>query len=121
MTELVDRIVARVGVDRATAEKAVGIVLDFLSKEGPADKVQLLLAKLPGHEPLITAASNDGGGLFGNVGGIMGVGSRLMGAGLGMGDIQNVIKELVVYSREKSAGEALTDIAASIPGLGQYI
>jgi hypothetical protein len=121
MTELVDRIVARVGVDRETAEKAVGIILDFLSKEGPADKVQVLLAKLPGHEALIASASNDGGGLFGNVGGIMGVGSRLMGAGLGMGEIQSVIKELVVYSREKGAGDALADIAASIPGLGQYI
>jgi hypothetical protein len=121
MTELVDRIVARVGVDPATAEKAVGIILDFLSKEGPADKVQVLLAKLAGHDSLIAAASNDGGGLFGNVGGIMGVGSRLMGVGLGMGDIQSVIKELVVYAREKGAGDALADIAASIPGLGQYV
>ena len=121
MTELVDRIVARVGVDTATAEKSVGIILDFLSKEGPPDKVQVLLAKLPGHEALIANAANDGGGLFGNVGGIMGVGSRLMGAGLGMGDIQNVIKELVVYAREKGAGDALADIAASIPGLSQYV
>ena len=121
MTELVDRIVARVGVDRGTAEKAVGIILDFLSKEGPADKVKTLLAKLPGHEAMIASAANDGGGLFGNVGGIMGVGSRLMGAGLGMGDIQTVIKELVVYAREKGAGDALSDIAAAIPGLSQYI
>src|SRR5438132_531964 len=121
MTELVDRIVARVGVERATAEKAVGIILDFLSKEGPQDKVQVLLAKLPGHEAMMASASDDGGGLFGNVGGIMGVGSRLMGAGLGMSEIQSVIKELVIYSREKAAGDALADIATSIPGLGQYI
>ncbi len=57
MTELVDRIVARVDVDRAVAEKAVGIILDFLSKEGPADKVQDLLAHLPGHDALIAQAN----------------------------------------------------------------
>ncbi len=121
MTELVDRIVARVDVDRAVAEKAVGIILDFLSKEGPADKVQDLLAHLPGHDALIAQARADGGGLFGGVGGIMGVGSRLMGAGLGMGEIQNVIRELVSYSRERGAADALGEIAASIPGLSQYV
>jgi hypothetical protein len=121
MTELVDRIVARTGVDNATAEKAVGIILDFLSKEGPPDKVQALLARLPGHDALIASANAEGGGLFGNVGGIMGVGSRLMGAGLGMGDIQEVIRELVAYSRDKGAADELSDVAASIPGLSQYL
>jgi hypothetical protein len=121
MTELVDRVIARTGLDRATAEKAVGIILDFLSKEGPANKVQDLLARLPGHDALIASASAEGGGMFGNVGGIMGVGSRLMGAGLGMGEIQDVIRELVAYGRDKGASDALSDIAASIPGLSQYI
>ena len=40
MSELVDRVVSNVGLDRPTAEKAVGIILDFLSTEGPADKVR---------------------------------------------------------------------------------
>ena len=39
MVELVDRIATSTGLDRTVAEKAIGIVLDFLSKEGPADKV----------------------------------------------------------------------------------
>ena len=33
MDELIGRLVADVGVDRAAAEKAVGIILDFLAKE----------------------------------------------------------------------------------------
>jgi len=37
MDELLDRLVANVGVDRAVAEKAVGIILAFLLKEGPPD------------------------------------------------------------------------------------
>lgn len=121
MSDLVDRVVARVGVERATAEKSLGIILDFLSKEGPADKVPALLARLPGHEALIAAGAGTGGGPFGNMGGIMGVGSRLMGAGLGMGQIQEVIHELTAYCREQGAGDLLTEISASIPGLNQYI
>ena len=59
MDELVDRIVAQVGVDRTVAEKAVGIIFDFLSKEGPADKVQALLDQLPGaNEAVATARAN---------------------------------------------------------------
>ena len=33
MDELIDRLMANVGVDRAAAEKAVFIILDFLRKE----------------------------------------------------------------------------------------
>ena len=47
MDELIARLVADVGIDRAAAEKAVGIILDFLVKEGPADKVQPLLGQAP--------------------------------------------------------------------------
>jgi hypothetical protein len=120
MTELVDRIVERVGIDRPLAEKTVGIILDFLSKEGPAEKVQELFAQIPGHQELI-AAAGEGGGMFGGMGGIMGVGSRLMGAGLGMDQIQSVTRELMSYSRDKGAGRTLSDIAAAIPGLNQFI
>jgi hypothetical protein len=121
MTELIDRVVSQVGIDRPIAEKAVGIILDFLSKEGAPEKVQALLARLPGHETLIADAAGESGGMFASMGGIMGVGSRLMGLGLGMGEIQNVIRELMAYAREQGAGDALTDIAASIPGLSAYI
>src|SRR5580704_15114098 len=103
MDELVDRIAANVGVDRAVAEKSVGIIFDFLAKEGPTDKVLALLDRLPGANAAMTAArSDDGGGMLGSMGGIMGVGSRLMSAGLGMGEIQGVTRELMAYAREKA-------------------
>ena len=79
MDELIGRLVADVGVDRAAAETAVGIVLDFLAKEGPADKMQLLVAKLPGAEALMQKAAAEGGG--GGMGGVMGAGMRMMSAG----------------------------------------
>ena len=64
MDELIGRLVANVGVGKATAEKAVGIILDFLSKEGPPDKVRPLIDKLPGAAALIQAqqASDASGG-----------------------------------------------------------
>src|ERR1700684_2972250 len=93
MDELIARLVADIGIDLSAAEKAVGIILDFLVKEGPADKVQPLLAKLPGAEALIqkTAAEGGGGLMGGNlVGGVMGAGMRMMSAGLSMGQVQSV-------------------------------
>ena len=122
MDELVDRIVANVGVDRSVAEKSVGIIFDFLSKEGPADKVHALLDQLPGADAAIAAArADDAGGVFGSMGGIMGVGSRLMSAGLGMGEIQGVTRELIAYAREKAGDEAVGEIVGAVPGLGQFI
>jgi len=122
MDELVDRIVARVGVDRTVAEKCVGIIFDFLSKEGPTEKVHALLDRLPGADAALAAArANDAGGMFGSMGGIMGVGSRLMAAGLGMGEIQGVTHELMTYAREKAGDEAVGEIVAAVPGLSQFI
>src|SRR5471032_3704527 len=66
MNELVARLVAKVGVDQTAAEKSVAIILDFLRKEGPADKVQALIDRLPGAEALLQAqqGANAGGGMF---------------------------------------------------------
>jgi len=122
MDELIARIVSNVGIERPVAERAVGIILDFLATEGPADKVQTLLARLPGAAEAAAAAhAEGGGGLFGGMGGIMGVGSRLMSAGLGMGEIQGVTHEIIGYAREKAGNEDLDAIVEAIPGLSQYI
>ena len=62
MDELIGRVVAETGIDRAAAEKAIGIILDFLVKEGPADKVRPLLAKLPGADALMQSAASESAG-----------------------------------------------------------
>ena len=122
MDELIQRLVANIGVDQATAEKSLGIILDFLSKEGPADKVQTLLAAMPGSEALIAAArEGDGGGLFGGMGGVMAVGSRMMAVGLGMGQIQGITRETIAYAREKAGEDVVGEIVGAIPGLSQFV
>jgi hypothetical protein len=113
------------GIDRAAAEKAVGIILDFLVKEGPADKVQPLLAKLPGAEALMQKAAGESGGLGGlmggAMGGVMGAGMKMMSAGLSMGQVQSVTKAVIAYSREKVGEDAVGEIVAAIPGLAQFV
>lgn len=118
MDELLDRLVGKVGVDRGVAEKAVGIILAFLLKEGPADKVQALINQMPGADAAMQAAATEGG--FG-MGGIMGVGTKLMAAGLGMDQMRGVTSEIIAFAREKVGEDAVGEIVGSIPGLGQFI
>ena len=117
---MVARVVADTGIDRTAAEKAVGIILDFLAKEGPADKVQSLLAKLPGAEILMQKAASEGasGGLMG---GVMGAGMRMMSAGLSMGQVQSLTRAVIAYTREKAGEDAVGEIVAAIPGLAQFV
>jgi hypothetical protein len=120
MDELVGRLVANVGVDRAAAEKAVGIILDFLVKEGPADKVQPLIERLPGAQALLqSTAASDTGGTFG-MGGIMGAGTRMMAAGLSLSQVQAVTREVIAYTREKAGEDAVGEIVGAVPGLAQF-
>jgi hypothetical protein len=122
MDELIGRIVTNVGIERPAAERAVGIILDFLATDGPADKVPRLLARLPGADDAVAAARAEAsGGAFGGMGGIMGVGSRLMSVGLGMSEIQGVTREILSYARENAGDEDLDGIIDAIPGLRNFV
>ena len=69
MEELVGRVVAAAGIERTVAERAIGIILDFLATEGPPDNVANLIARLPGAAEAIEATrAGAGGGMFGLVG-----------------------------------------------------
>src|SRR5882724_5872791 len=107
MEELIGRLVANIGVDRTAATTAVGIILQFLIKEGPADKVKALIDKLPGAEAAVNAAPPDtsSGGVFG--GGIMAAGSRMMAAGLSMSEVQAITRETIGYAREQAGEDAV--------------
>lgn len=120
MDELIGRLVANVGVERSAAEKAVIIILDFLRKEGPPDKVGNLIDGLPGAEALLANQSEAGGGKF-SMGGIMGAGTKMMAAGLSMGQVQGVTREIIAYAREKIGDDAVGEIVGAIPGLSQFV
>jgi len=118
MDELIGRLVDSAGIDKATAEKTVAIILDFLNKEAPAETVRPLIDALPGAAALIETEQADGGFAMG---GLMGAGSRMMAAGLGMGQIEGVTRAFIAYAREKAGDEAVGAVVGAIPGLGQYI
>jgi hypothetical protein len=120
MDELVGQLAAKAGIDDAVAMKTVGIILNFLRSEGPADKVQALIDKIPGAEAAI-AASNNGGGLGRLMGGgLMALGTKLMGLGLGMGEIQNIARELFRFGRDKIGADQMGEIISGTPGLSQF-
>ena len=125
MDELISRITAATGLDAATAEKAVGIILAFLRKEGPATEVGQLFAAMPGAEAAATANADTGGGglagMLGMGGGVMALGQKLMGAGVGMGQMQPLGRELFAYGREKAGEDVMGPIVGSIPGLSQFV
>ena len=121
MDELVERLMTTADLDRPHAEKAIGIILDFLVKEGPADKVQQLMEGMPGSERLLRAAQEEpAGGMLGGMGGLMGAANRLMGAGLSMGQVQTVTREFIAFSREKAGEDAVGEVVGAIPGLGAF-
>lgn len=135
MQELVDRISDRVGVDPAVSEKAVSIILNFLKAEAPPEAVAKVFAAMPGAEAVLEApAAEPGGkgGLLGTIGGLLGglVGGGMGGimaaftmlsdAGLDMGQVQAVVREVVSFSREKAGDELTDEVIGSIPGLAQF-
>lgn len=120
MDELIDRLAEKAGVDKAVAEKTLGAILGFLRKEGPAEQVQALLDKIPGAEAAIKA-SGSGSGFAGMLGGgIMALGAKLMGFGLGMGDIQAIGRELFRFGRDKIGADSMNTIIAETPGLSKF-
>lgn len=120
MDELIGLLAAKAGIDSAVAEKTIGIMLGFLRNEGPSQQVQALIDGIPGAEAAI-AASRTGGGLSRLMGGgLMAVGSRLMGLGLGITDIQAVARELFRFGRDKIGADQMSAIVAGTPGLSQF-
>jgi hypothetical protein len=131
MDELIAKLTQATGIDEATARNAVGIILNFLRKEAPTEHVDKAVAAIPGAEAAQqeAAASGGGGGLMGGIGGLMGGGAgglmalagQLTSAGLSMGQMQAVGKEIFAFVREKAGEDTVGAIVAAVPGLAQFV
>lgn len=127
MDELLARVTGATGLEVSIATKAIGIILAFLKKEGPATEVQRLLAAMPGSELALSQAEQGGaaqgvaGAVSGMGGGVMALGTQLMAAGVSMGDMQPLGRELFAYGREKAGEDVMGAIVGSIPGLSQFV
>lgn len=114
MDELVEQISSNTGIDPETARNAIGIVFKFLLDQGKGNKVQELIKSLPGSEEAVAAAPDVGGG-------VMGVFNGLTAIGLGMGQIQEVTREVIAFANTHVGDDAVREIVGSIPGLNQFV
>jgi len=104
-------------LDRAGVVAALGVppeqVIDVMALRGDS------IDNIPGAEAAI-AASGSGGGLSRLMGGgLMALGAKLMGLGLGMAQIQNIARELFRFGRDKIGADQMGEIIAGTPGLKQ--
>jgi len=124
MDQLIATIADKVGIDAELAKKAVSIILSFLNKDGPQDLVQQVMEAMPGASELIEADEGGGGGLLGGlVGnmGAMGALNQLTSAGLDMGQVTGVTREVISYAKEHAGEDVVDEIVGSIPGLSQVV
>ena len=135
MDNLIARVAAAANMTPEVARKAVALVGDFIQREAPEEAVRDLFDKAPEFRAIIASSTRTGGegmgadlkGLMGVAagtmggGGLMALGAELMGLGLGMDQIQTVGKEVFGYARQVAGDQTVGEIAASIPGLSQFI
>jgi len=87
--------------------------------EEPPDKVRPLLARLGGAETLLRLAASDNAGGFG-MSEAIGAGMRTMAAGLSMGQIQSVGREVLLYAREQVGAETVDKTVVAFLGPSQF-
>jgi hypothetical protein len=125
MSEALSNLAAMVGINESVARKAAGVILSFLKKEGPQAPVQKLMENFPEAETLILEAESASGGALSNMmsafgGGIMGVGTKLMGLGLNMSQVQQFSRAVFVLGKQYAGEEVMSELVAEIPGLSQF-
>ena len=124
MEELIAGIAEKVGIDEGVARKAIAIILNFISKDGPQDLVSQVLDQMPGARDVMASEEGGDGGLLGGIVGSMGAMgalTQLTSAGLDMGQVTTVTRELIDYAKERAGEDVVDEIVASIPGLNQVV
>ncbi len=129
MNEIVSKIADQTGISPELAEKAVGMMLGFLQREGEDGPIAKMIESLPGAIDLVARFNGEGqgkgllGGLMSAIGGggIMGLGQQLMSEGLGMGEITALAKSTMSVAREYAGDEVVDNVIASVPGLKQFV
>ncbi len=134
MKELIDRLVANIGIDAATAENVLGIIFNVFKDKVPAEQFGSLLNAVPGAQELLEkhtatgeSSSGFGGMLSGAIGALTGnedlmsTLGKLQNEGLNLEQAQNAGREILDFAKEKIGEDAVKGIAESIPGLSQLL
>jgi len=135
MDNVIARVAKAANLSPEVARKTVALIADFIQREASEDGVKDLFEKAPELHAIIASGAGTGGegmgfslkGLMGIAagamggGGLMTLGGELMGLGLSMDQIQTAGREVFAYAREVAGDQTVGEIAASIPGLSQFI
>lgn len=119
MEQLIDRIVATAGIGREPARKALSVLISYLSRAAPAEKMAPILAAFPGVETLIARPKGGLMGLFG--GGLMAAYGELSAAGLSTDQMKTTGETILAAAREKAGKRAVDELLASVPMLRQLL
>lgn len=112
--ELIGRLVATIGVDRAAAAKVVGGIVQLPYRD--AEEAHAFIARMPRAAAVAHTSQTDSNsaGMFATLGGgVTGAGSRMMAAGPGM--VPAAACGALRYARETAGKHAVGDIVGAIP------
>jgi len=126
MQKLIENVSAALDVDTELAKVSIGHVLAFLEKELPDGAITEFLNNVAGAREIIDAASQPtaaNASPLGSLlsGGLMGLATKLNAAGLDMGQIHKLGREIFGYAETIVGKEKVDEIARSIPGLSQFL
>ncbi|MEL6751100.1 MAG: hypothetical protein AAFO70_03360 [Pseudomonadota bacterium] len=141
MQDLIARIVSNVGIPEPLAQKAVGMLLGYLQREGADGPAASLINQMPGAMEMVSQfggaeadGNSGGGGMLGGLmgaasslvgggsgGGIMAMGQTLMSEGMDMGQIQGVANETLAYAKEQAGEDTVNEVIKSVPGLSTFL
>lgn len=134
---MIDQLVAvvseKLGIDASMAEKAVGVVMGLVNKDGDNAAVSALFDKLPGAAALAQQYGGEitegGGGLLGKVSGMLGGNTGdLMGAlgalkqtGLSVDQLGEMAPLIKNFMTEHAGEDTVRQALGSVPALKDFL
>ena len=94
----IGRLAANAGVDRTAAENAVGIILQFLSKEGPTAQTHIPIQRRPCSGAAVLAVRSSH--VSGANGGLMSIGAKARAAAPRTVQVMPAIRDIIRVVRE---------------------
>jgi hypothetical protein len=119
MDDLIGRVVANTGADRAVAESAVCIILQFLRTEGPTAESRALTRCQRGLEMPVSCPTSSLTSIFGATGALMG--TQFIESRRSTEWIQAVIRKTMTLAWHKAGEDAVGEIVGAIPCLGRLV
>jgi len=126
MDDLIGRVVANRGADRAVAASAVDIIPQFLipqllRKDGSTAEPHVLALCPRGTEMPVSRPTASLPSVLGATGALMGIGTQLIKSRRSMERIRAVTRKSMTFARHTAGEDAVGEIVDAIPRLGRLV